>query len=563
MNAKRRFSRALTLRLPFLFYSNTRLFLKAVSIRARPTLVRDVPPIFFSLPGLAKYFAKGIVICLLSFLLTEPCCLAADFYFAQTAAGGQTGVDCADAYAVTWFSTPGNWANPKQTGKVGPGDTVHLCGTISSELNAQNSGSTGSPITILFEPGAKISLGACDNTNGCLSIQGRSNITVDGGTACGYVGTDTTCNGIIENTANGTGLTYQQDSVGIMAASCNNCEIRNLTIQNMYVHSSPNDTTIDQTGSNAIRFYGSNVLIHNNMIHDVGWSIYYVLSYGNYSNTQIYNNDIYNTDHGVAVGGYGSYTGAGISIHNNHIHDYANWDTTTDAYHHDGVHLYATNGARGVAQVYNNVFGGEPGRCFTSHTFVESGMDGSAIFNNVYLAPSQTWNGNFGAIGFGGSNISVYNNTLFGQSVSGTYGILMSGTASTVENNVISGFWADFFWYSPSSSVIMDYNMHANYNRVGMVNGGNTYASLSAWQTYTSQEVHSLAVASAQLSPTGIPRTGSPVVGAGINLSSLGISALGSNPAGFFRPSTGPWDIGAYDHRDVVAPTSLRAVPLR
>ncbi len=89
---------------------------------------------------------------------------AADFYIAQTQAGSNDGSSCVNAHAPTWFNTAANWANPEQAGKVGPGDTVHLCGTftfpandsINGLLKIPGSGSAGSPITILFEPGAKL-----------------------------------------------------------------------------------------------------------------------------------------------------------------------------------------------------------------------------------------------------------------------------------------------------------------------------------------------------------------------------------------------------------------------
>jgi hypothetical protein len=87
----------------------------------------------------------------------------ADFYIAQNQAGTNDGSSCANARAVDWFNTTTNWANPKQSGRIGPGDTVHLCGTIVGPAGAQNylvfqgDGSAGNPITLKFEDGARMS----------------------------------------------------------------------------------------------------------------------------------------------------------------------------------------------------------------------------------------------------------------------------------------------------------------------------------------------------------------------------------------------------------------------
>ena len=53
-------------------------------------------------------------------------------YVAQTASGSDSGVDCANAHALDWFSAAANWTTTEASdGLVGPGDTVHLCGTFT------------------------------------------------------------------------------------------------------------------------------------------------------------------------------------------------------------------------------------------------------------------------------------------------------------------------------------------------------------------------------------------------------------------------------------------------
>src|ERR1700722_4423412 len=75
----------------------------------------------------------------------SPAC-GKDIYISQTIAGAANGSSCANAYPATYFNTSGNWG--PGASQIGPGTTVHLCGTISTPISAQASGTMGSPITI-------------------------------------------------------------------------------------------------------------------------------------------------------------------------------------------------------------------------------------------------------------------------------------------------------------------------------------------------------------------------------------------------------------------------------
>lgn len=167
----------------------------------------------------------GLFILVLVFLLSPILCMAEDIYISQNAAGNDDGSSCASAHSSLWFNTPANWGSGAV--KISAGDMVHLCGTISTALWAQGSGSAGAPITVYFEPGASITpLTFCDG-NGCLNLVNKSFIIVDGGSTCGYVNhVDTPCNGAIKN----TNLNPPSSSFGIVADNCANCEFRNLTI---------------------------------------------------------------------------------------------------------------------------------------------------------------------------------------------------------------------------------------------------------------------------------------------------------------------------------------------
>ena len=68
-------------------------------------------------------------------------------------AGAADGSSCANARSAAYFNTASNWGSAKT---FAPGVTVGLCGTISSTLTAQGSGTSGNPITLVFQSGAKV-----------------------------------------------------------------------------------------------------------------------------------------------------------------------------------------------------------------------------------------------------------------------------------------------------------------------------------------------------------------------------------------------------------------------
>ncbi len=99
---------------------------------------------------------------------------AEDFYLAQTAAGAASGADAANAASVSFFNLAANWSSPaKVAALIGPGDTVHLVGTIRTALVFQAGGTapagagTG-PITLLFETGAVMTSPAWPNADNAM-----------------------------------------------------------------------------------------------------------------------------------------------------------------------------------------------------------------------------------------------------------------------------------------------------------------------------------------------------------------------------------------------------------
>lgn len=493
---------------------------------------------------------------------------AKDIYISQSGTG--SGTSCADTLPASWFNNSANWGSGST--QIGPGTTVHLCGTFtgtagSTMLTFHGSGTSGNPITLLFESGANLTAPYW-STNGAINTNGNSWLVVNGDITGGR-------QGIIQNTVNGTGLANQQTSRGIFADNCANCTVENLTIANLYVHTATSDSVVGGSSVNCVRDVGgNNFTIANLLCHDAGWGIL-----ATSSNFTLSNSEIYNVDHGVADALTGSGTLTSINIYANHIHDYAAWDTSSNSYHHDGIHIWANSGAQvSAGNIYNNLFDGDVGANVTAHIYIET-VSGSpagtftsniSIFNNVFLPPATTRN--YRAIWMDGgagnpSNNAVYNN--FVNTGSNGYDAVRANgqTSVSFENNVIMSAGngsSDIVLTNGTTVGTVDYNTYLSNG------GGNTFVwqtsfigSLATWRTSCSCDAHSQLVISSQINATsdGHLLSGSVAIGAGNNLTPLGITALDFDKAGNPRLVSGVWTDGAYNGPGSVnPPTNLQVI---
>jgi hypothetical protein len=413
-------------------------------------------------------------------------------------------------------------------------------------------------VTILFESGANLTSPAWSGATGAINISGHSYIVVDGGS-----------NGIIQNTNNGTNLgLHQATSVGVFAggpsgSGCSpGCRVTNLTVANMYVHASVSDCSIDQTGTNAVQFLNTaGIRIDHNVFHDMGWA---VNGWG--SNIEIDHNNVYNIDHGTASGANANTVGA--SFHDNHFHNFTNWDTTGNCYHHDGIHIWNSDpNVNSNVMIYNNRFDGDSGVNITGYVYTENKISNIKVFNNVFvLAGGRTmggmlWMGNYYDVA-----PLILNNTFIGQGSSACIR-LESNTSVVWQNNVVSGCNTFLSYVGSTTLSVGDYNTYLAQN-----SGGGNYAwnlgsmqtnSLGTWQSSVSQDSHSR-YSSTPVNGDGTLPTSSPAIGAGANLTSLGIAPLNSDMNGKVRPSSGAWDAGAFSSgtaatATVPAPTNLKA----
>jgi hypothetical protein len=478
-------------------------------------------------------------------------------YVSQSAAGSDDGSSCANAHSAAWFNASSDWGT--NAGQIGPGDVVHLCGTISSDLTVQRDGTAGSPITIYFEPGAELSQPACPGA--CLSMSNRSYITIDGG------GT-----GVIENTANGTGLADDVGDTAIVADPCNGCTIEYLTIQNIYVRTSESDTGAGASNTGCMSVSGSNLTV---AYDTMDWAHWCVLvdenGHPTDSNLRFYGNNISDTDHGIALAFYKNTGGTNLGpfyFYANDIHDYAAWDTgASDTYHHDGFHCYSSDGTPyigGGLYLYDNVWGGNVGSNDTAQMFIEGTPSGTPcstsnspiyVFNNVVEA-SQSGSPTNDYFTLSSGVEDIYNNTILGHN---DYCLIFNnagGGTATLENNLVSGCDQEISNSGANNGpMTLSYNLYAAGGPNSFACDNNTYAfsQFSRWQSCIGGDSHSSTTANAHLNGDGSLQSGSPAAGAGANLTSVcsgqpnpGLGALCESIFSVPRPTSGAWNAGAF-----------------
>lgn len=520
---------------------------------------------------------------------------AGGLYISQNGTGG--GSSCSDTLSAAFFNNPSNWG--AGVGQIGPDSFVHLCGTFTGAANAhgilavQGNGTAGHPVTIIFESGAKITAPYCDwsgNSSGCLVISTsgspHSNIVVDGGIPCGWTwaGSEGGCNGTIVNTASGTGLTEHTSTNGIEMENCTNCEVRNLGIFNMYVQSG-GSTNANPQNENAITFSGTNIILHDNAIHDCGSCLWYKGQNGD-SSISALQNDIFNTIQPTNFSAGASGTASAALWHNNHFHDFTNWNTSMCTYLGEGFHAGGTGAVFNGLLLYNNLFGPNVGTCLAAHVrwSPNTGTAGSpalvnsgAVFNNVMVMDQAI--GSYCTAISGNGNV-LYNNTCLSTSATsaGQTGIDWAnisqnmGYSFTFKNNAVQGPTTMVLddVNGSSANVTADYNVYSQCPASGTTESNCLQAFVSGgtasnWGLYLAnsygQEQHSkntglfsgitcctgtLGLNATTFVPTS---TGSAVYQAATNLTSLcsgNMTPLCTDPAGHVRPTTGPWDAGAF-----------------
>jgi hypothetical protein len=501
---------------------------------------------------------------------------ASDIYVAQNAAGANSGGDCADAHSATWLNTASNWGSGG--GQIGPGTTVHLCGVFtiaagSTMLTAQGSGTSGNPITILFESGAIVQAPYFSTTSGAINLSGRSYLTIDGGS-----------NGILQSTANGTALANQVDgNLGIVVNSTANITIRNLAINNFYVRVAD---TSGNTGFNSAAINGSNatnILVDTVSITNVKTGVGIAFSASG-SNYEVRNSYFFATEvPTILATGTANVTFTNVLVHNNNFAggDDAWDDPVGNSFHHDGGGHYwaqASNAHIVNLRFYNNwihgIWGNDAayftqtgGTHITSWVYPEDTGGDVWLYNNVFDMTSgdiRYQSGDNGTIfckgnGSPGMQCHFFNNVILGPSGNTKYavGYETDGySGDIVKNNIFMNLGMAFYLAGAANSTITSDN-NVCYN-IG--SSGWNFGSYANWRS-SGQDADSPPATNVNpnLNANYIPQAGSNAIGAAINLTPLNIVTLDSDKAGASRPPSGSWDAGSYQASAVPPPTGLVA----
>jgi hypothetical protein len=478
--------------------------------------------------------------------------------------GGGSGVCTNNTHPPSWFNNSGNWGNSST--QIGPGTIVHLCGTFTDStsnatlLSFQAGGSSGHPITLLFESGVTVTnTNYWNDYNGAIASDGHSYIVIDGN------------GGLIQNTGNGSARANMHDSKGVVIRSCSNgCQIKNLHVDNLYVHNpgtSPSNQGEDGPGPNGVATgiacdaCSNSIIGPRNEAHDVFAGFEYSWLSTSNTNMEIYGNTVSRANWGVLASGQSGGIN-GLKIHDNDISDAYAWDDWKDGNHHNGIIVFEVGPASTIAnlQQYNNYIHGNMGAICDSNNlshatgFIFNDLNGGSwvaplTFNNVFVNTNPTCgpaNGMVVLVSNSGSG-GVYNNTFVGRGTA----IAVTGTL-IIKNNLIYktdlGFSnlngtigsADYNLYfgltganQPPSAVMIDHNSSIKY-----------FSTIPQWITSSGFDSHG-STANPNLTGNFQLGSGSGAVG-GTNLSSLGIAALNVDRAGNPRPTSGSWNQGAY-----------------
>jgi hypothetical protein len=511
-------------------------------------------------------------------------------FVAQSGAGGESGSSCGTAHSVGWLNSEGNWGSG--AGRVGPGTTVELCGTFTQPIEVLGSGEAGRPITVAFTSGAKIAIAGngCPGS-GCLNVKGGSEyVTIT--SAAGYKGQ-------IENTERSWAKEGGEGpgTKGVKAFGCKHCAIENLEIGPLYV--AEKGDVVGDTEIQGISVEDENGepeydTIQDNYLHDLGWAVN--IQNGKKSgHIYIERNTFYHLTHGLYLGANtpGGNIGEETFAHNR-FYGNSNWeDGEADTNHVDGVHCAADiadlSHYTGL-YIYDNYITTE-GANTTGPIFLEGTNGGTPcsdktsnvwIFNNVLTGNT--------CCGLGGAFTGedhTYNNTMIGEGPGTEQGeketceTWNSDTKGgrplavgnrTFKNNVVTSchdlISAERFLAATNG---MEHNLWANSgagNEVFACDHGEVETGAEQKEAFYSgefgswvgcmeqPETESRYASSAKLksgqaqAPLGEPETGSEAIAHGKNLTSLCAQtpeeALCKNISGVARPTSGPWNIGAY-----------------
>jgi hypothetical protein len=254
------------------------------------------------------------------------------------------------------------------------------------------------------------------------------------------------------------------------------------------------------------------------------------------------------------------------------------WDSPTNAYHHDGLHIWGQNG--GVVtngSIYNNIFDGDSGVNITAHIYLQDSIRNVSVYNNVFLVPANRvinalwFNGRTNSTLPGGpaTNNSAYNNFIrAGDHAHGTGMYVMAQNNFTAVNNVILGGNSNITIQGGGylSSTGINNNIYEDLGAdAGSLNmfgyQGRNYRDLASWQAACHCDSKSKVTPASKINASSLGQllSGSVAISAAanlLNISNGNLAALSKDKIGAARQASGNWDAGAYKFGSTPLPSS-------
>ncbi|MFY7885339.1 MAG: BNR-repeat neuraminidase N-terminal domain-containing protein, partial [Dolichospermum sp.] len=431
--------------------------------------------------------------------------------------------------------------------------------TFPLTINSITGASAANTITIKPAASVTATITGSINSSSILRLNGADYIIIDGSNSGG---TDRSLT--IENTTTTTsGNAVIWLCSPLLTNGATNNIIRNCVIQGNSATTTFTGIHVGGTGSIGLTSAGvaqnSNNLFNNNLFRKTQYGI----SLFGYSTTALdQNNVISNNNFGTSVSGEG-FALLGINadrqqnliISGNEVQNVTN-STYTSSNPFGGIRLLDfKDGLCYKNKVHDLAYTGTStpkiyGIAMTNSTFNSSGNPSNAqIYNNVVYKITSTgtsavWN-TTGILASAGYGDKIYFNSvsLTGQVANSSSGLVaafangdgnITSNGSNIEviNNIFSltgssgiaggNFWAYYTSATTLAGSTLNYNtLYCNgtnaTNNVGRYNSSNS-ATLTAWQTSTSQEANSISSDPLFNSSTNlIPQAGSPVITAGVD----------------------------------------------
>lgn len=496
------------------------------------------------------------------YLLSASLALSETIYVSQSGSGTGTGSDTSNRMSVSGFNTAGNWdTDVSNDGKIGPGDTVSLSGTITTALVFQGSGTLANFITLQFESGAKMSAAYWTVDGAIQGPLGKSNIIIDGGNT-GRVGTRATVDPMsfqigIECTANGEALANQQPTRGIVfAGGSSNVIVRNFRTQDLYVKV-PYSADVNEYGG-AMSLAGSGNLMISNCVIRMGIDGAIVKAEEtNVFGLAVVDCDIRQVSNGIKPGcASGADSFVEVQVLRNRLDEFGMWsDAAGGAGHHHNDGIQFILGSPGATSVRGVVAYNWLGPDFgtnghtTSAIFLEDDSEECYVYNNFITLSPGHWTSN--PLIQAGQNTGytpgdgpglIANNTIIGGNTGGS-GIM--ARHHSVSNNVIYQVGNFFTRHSDTNTGWFDYNvvwgLSTDTNGQCYDSNVGIYSSFTSWKA-----------AAAGMDPNSINQN--PLV------NSDGTLQSGSPARNFGTPMTAifnddfngnirsDWDAGAFEY---------------